>query len=64
MDNKLLNNTLNIQEIMHDLTEISKLEDKYILDDSKENNNYYDDISDYVISSMYYIYMESKKLNK
>ena len=64
MDNKLLNNTLNIQEIMHDLTEISKVEDKYNLDNSTDNNNYYDDISDYVISSMYYIYMESKKLNK
>ena len=64
MDNKLLNNTLNIQEIMHDLTEISKVEDKYNLDNSTDNNNYYDDISDYVISSMYYIYMESKKVNK
>ena len=64
MDNKLLNNTLNIQEIMHDLTEISKVEDKYNLDNSTDNTNYYDDISDYVISSMYYIYMESKKLNK
>jgi len=64
MENKLLNNTLNIQEIMHDLTEISKVEDKYNLDNAGDNNNYYDDISDYVISSMYYIYMESKKIDK
>ena len=36
----------------------------HTLSDSDSNNNYYDDISDYVISSMYYIYMESKKVNK
>ena len=61
IEKKLLSNTLNIQEIIHDLTEISKLEDKYNLDNSAENSDYYDEISDYVISSMYYIYMESKK---
>ena len=62
VDNKLLKNTLSLQEILHDFAEISKITTDYSLDDDEESlNSSYNEISDYVVASSFHIYNESKE---
>ena len=58
--NKLLKNTLTLQEILHDFSEITKVSTDYDLDDDNlVLERSYQDISDYVVASISHIYRES-----
>ena len=59
--NKLLKNTLDYQEILHDLTEISKVGHNYDINDTDDIDKYYHDISTYVLSAVSHIYLVSKE---
>ena len=61
IDHKLLKNTLLLQEILHDFSEISKISNDYKLDENDEALSSYDEISNYVVASSFDIYNESKK---
>ena len=56
---KLLKNTLDYQEILHDLTEISKVGHNYDINNIDETDQYYIEISNYVLSAINYIYSVS-----
>ena len=58
---KLLRNTLDYQEILHDLTEISKVGDNYDINNRDEVDQYYIEISNYVLSSVNHIYSVSRE---
>tara|TARA_B100001564_G_scaffold295603_1_gene260795 strand:+ start:1214 stop:1753 length:540 start_codon:yes stop_codon:yes gene_type:complete len=60
IDKKLLKNTLLLQEILHDFSEISKISNDYQLEDDEESQSSYEEISNYVVASSYDIYNESK----
>lgn len=60
IDKKLLKNTLLLQEILHDFSEISKISNDYQLDDDEESQSSYEEISNYVVTSSYDIYNEAK----
>ena len=58
--NRLLKNTLTLQEILHDFSEITKVSTDYDLDDDNlVLERSYQDISDYVVASISHIYRES-----
>ncbi|MBT3548714.1 MAG: UPF0149 family protein [Gammaproteobacteria bacterium] len=59
IQHKLLKNTLDYQEIIHDLTEISKVGQNYAINDNEETNEYYIEISSYVVSAVNHIYITS-----
>ena len=60
--NKLLKNTLTLQEILHDFSEIAKVSTDYDLDDdNQELEKSYHEISNYVVASISHIYNESNK---
>ena len=60
--NKLLKNTLTLQEILHDFSEITKVSTDYDLDDDNQVlEKSYQEISDYVIASISHIYNESNE---
>ena len=61
IDHKLLKNTLLLQEILHDFSEISKISNNYKLDEDNEALSSYKEISNYVVASSFDIYNESKK---
>ena len=61
IDNKLLKNTIILQEILHDFAEISKISTDYSLDDDDALDNSYKQISNYVVASSYDIYNSSKE---
>ncbi len=62
IDNKLLKNTIILQEILHDFAEISKITTDYSLDDDDDAlDNSYKQISNYVVASSYDIYNGSKE---
>ena len=62
VDSKLLKNTISLQEILHDFTEISKITTDYSLDDDQESLiSSYNEICNYVVASSYHIYNESKE---
>ena len=56
---KLLKNTLDYQEILHDLTEISKVGHNYDINNIDETDQYYIEISNYVLSAVNHIYSVS-----
>jgi uncharacterized protein YgfB (UPF0149 family) len=56
---KLLKNTLDYQEILHDLTEISKVGHNYDINNVDETDQYYIEISNYVLSAENHIYSVS-----
>ena len=58
---KLLKNTLDYQEILHDLTEISKVGHNYDINNTDETDQYYIEISNYVLSAVNHIYSVSKE---
>ncbi|MBT7235991.1 MAG: UPF0149 family protein [Gammaproteobacteria bacterium] len=58
---KLLKNTLDYQEILHDLTEISKVGHNYDINDTDDIDKYYQEISAYVLSAVSHIYSVSKE---
>ena len=58
---KLLQNTLDYQEILHDLTEISKVGYNYDINNIDETDQYYIEISNYVLSAVNHIYSVSKE---
>ena len=58
---KLLKNTLDYQEILHDLTEISKVGYNYDINNTDETDQYYIEISNYVLSAVNHIYSVSKE---
>ena len=60
--NKLLKNTLTLQEILHDFSEIAKVSTDYDLDDDNQAlEKSYQEISYYVVTSISHIYNESKE---
>ena len=59
LDQKLIKNSIDLQEILHDLSEIGNIEDKYSIGTDEDADNY-SDISQYVLSSLYRINMELK----
>ena len=60
--NRLLKNTLTLQEILHDFSEITKVSTDYDLDDdNQELENSYQEISNYVVASISHIYNESNE---
>ncbi|MEC7865128.1 MAG: UPF0149 family protein [Pseudomonadota bacterium] len=61
IDHKLLKNTLLLQEILHDFSEISKISNDYKLDENDEALSSYDEIINYVVASSFDIYNESKQ---
>ena len=61
IDHKLLKNTLLLQEILHDFSEISKIGNDYMLDENDEALSSYEEISNYVVASSFDIYNESKQ---
>ena len=60
---KLLQNTLDYQEILHDLTEISKVGYNYDINNTDETDQYYIEISNYVLSAVNHIYSVSREDN-
>ena len=52
---KLLKNTLDYQETLHDLTEISKVSYNYDINDIGETDKHYLEISNYVLSAVTHI---------
>ena len=52
---KLLKNTLDYQETLHDLTEISKVSYNYDINDIDETDKHYQEISNYVLSAVTHI---------
>ena len=62
LSNKLLKNTVILQEILHDFAEISKITTDYSLDDEDDAlNKSYKQISGYGVASSYDIYNGSKE---
>ena len=61
IQNKLLKNTIDYQEILHDLTEISKVGHNYDINDTDDIDKYYHEISTYVLSAVSHIYSASKE---
>jgi uncharacterized protein YgfB (UPF0149 family) len=60
--NRLLKNTLTLQEILHDFSEITKVSTDYDLDDdNQELEKSYQEISNYVVASISHIYNESNE---
>ena len=60
--NKLLKNTLTLQEILHDFSEITKVSTDYDLDDDNQVlEKSYQEISEYVVASISHIYNESNE---
>ena len=59
IEQKLLKNTLDYQEILHDLTEISKVGHNYDINNIDETDQHYIEISNYVLSAINYIYSVS-----
>ena len=60
--NRLLKNTLTLQEILHDFSEITKVSTDYDLDDDNQVlEKSYQEISDYVVASISHIYNESNE---
>ena len=60
LDKKYVKNTLELQEIIHDFEEISKIEDEYNLNSSDEDKRHYDNIRDYISSSIEYILKQTQ----
>ena len=58
---KLLKNTLDYQEILHDLTEISKVGHNYDINNTDETDQHYIEISNYVLSAVNHIYSVSRE---
>ena len=58
---KLLKNTLDYQEILHDLTEISKVGHNYDINNTNETDQHYIEISNYVLSAVNHIYSVSRE---
>ena len=58
---KLLKNTLDYQEILHDLTEISKVSHNYDINNTNETDQHYIEISNYVLSAVNHIYSVSRE---
>ena len=61
VEQKLLKNTLDCQEILHDLAEISKVSYNYNINDKDNSDKYYLEISDYVLSVVTHIYSVSRE---
>ena len=61
IEHKFLKNTLDFQEILHDLTEISKVGQNYDINDSEETKESYDQISSYVMSAVNHIFIDSRE---
>ena len=59
INQKLIKNTVTLQEILHDFTEISKISSDYDIGDEDALSSY-EEISNYVVASSYHIYNESK----
>ena len=53
-------NVADLSDILKDLQEIAKIENDYILSDSNENSGYYEDISIYVVNTIYQIYAQTR----
>tara|TARA_B100001996_G_scaffold173204_1_gene132215 strand:+ start:81 stop:590 length:510 start_codon:yes stop_codon:yes gene_type:complete len=60
LDKKYIKNSLELQEIVHDFEEISKIEDEYNFNSSDEDKQHYDNIRDYVLSSIDYVFAQTK----
>ena len=52
-NNKYIENVADLSSILKDLQEIAKIENEYILSDSNENSEYYNDISNYIVNTIY-----------
>ena len=59
-NNKYIENVTDLRDILKDLQEIAKIENEYILSDSNENSGYYEDISNYVVNTIYQIYAQTR----
>ena len=60
LDKKYIKNSLELQEISHDFEEIGKIEDEYNFNSSDEDKEHYDNIRDYILSSVDYIFTQTK----
>jgi len=58
-NNKYIENVDDLSNILKDLQEIAKIENEYILSDSNENSEYYNDISNYIVNTIYQIYAQT-----
>ena len=58
-NNKYIENVADLSDILKDLQEIAKIENEYILSDSNENSEYYNDISNYIVNTIYQIYAQT-----
>ena len=58
-NNKYIENVADLSDILKDLQEIAKIENDYILSDSNENSEYYNDISNYIVNTIYQIYAQT-----
>ena len=58
-NNKYIENVVDLSDILKELQEIAKIENEYILSDSNENSGYYEDISNYVVNTIYQIYAQT-----
>ena len=56
VDNKHIKNSLQIQEFLFDLQEISKSYNNYFIDNEVDDREHYDTIKEYILSSVYSIY--------
>ncbi len=60
LDKKYIKNNLELQEIIHDFEEIGKIEDEYNFNSSDEDKRHYDNIRDYVLTSVNYVFAKTK----
>ena len=58
-NNKYIENVADLSDILKDLQEIAKIENEYILSDSNENSEYYNDINNYIANTIYQIYAQT-----
>ena len=58
-NNKYIENVTDLRDILKDLKEIAKIENEYIISDSNEDSEYYKDISNYVVNTIYQIYTQT-----
>ena len=58
-NNKYIESVTDLSGILKDLQEIAKIENEYILSDSNENSEYYNDISNYIVNTIYQIYAQT-----
>ena len=58
-NNKYIENVADLSDILKELQEIAKIENEYILSDSNENSEYYNDISNYIVNTIYQIYAQT-----